>query len=196
MAPPNPRHIETKPPGPPPISPDIFAQTPAAGRVPSSDPTKPNRHILRPLEDYTEYEEELSLRIPENEWPQDFALQWVTQSVYGQPFLQHRARYERAGWVSVMVGEFDGKFDHHMPGGHEGEITNEGLVLMARSKAWNIKAKQNNIMRARQRVMIKEQQLRMGDLSGVTLAPDHPTAIRSNVVDRSLDTIAMPVPQK
>lgn len=151
---------------------------------------------MRPVEEYTEYEEELKLHIPKDMWPQDFSLQWVTHSVWGRPEYQHRARYERSGWVSVMVGEFDGRYDRFMPGGANGEIIQDGLVLMARPRSWSERATMNNVKRGRERVFIKEQQLRMGDLNGVTLAPDHPTAVRTNIVERTFDTVSMPVPQR
>lgn len=166
---------------------------PVSARVPEGDPTKPQRHILRPVEDYVEIDEESQLRIAKSEWPQHFALQWITESVWGQPFPQHRARAEKAGWVPVHQEDFDGKYrGRFMSADYEGEIKLDGLVLMARPQSWSDRA--NNIMKARaqQRVQIKEMQLRSGDLSGVTLSPDHPTAVRSNIVDRSIDTISVP----
>ena len=169
------------------------AGTAQAARAPDGDPTKPQRHILRPPEDYVEYEEESRLRIPRNEWPQHFALQWVTDSVWGQPMPQHRAHYEKAGWVPVHQEDFEGRYrGRFMTQGYEGEIKLDGLVLMARPQSWSDKALAIEQRRARQRVAIKEQQLRMGDLGGVTLSPDHPTAVRSNIIERSVDTIQVP----
>ena len=170
---------------------------PAPARAHDGNPTKPQRHILRPVEEYIEEEEEQRLRIPKSNWPQDFGLQWVTESVWGQPEMQHRARFERAGWVPVHQEDFEGRYRGQFhPRSYEGEIKCDGLVLMARPESWCQKARENDYNRARQRVTIKEQQLRMGDLSGVTLSPNHPTALRSNVIERSIDTVAMPVPSR
>lgn len=171
---------------------------PQPARVPAGDePQIRGRHVLRPVEEYTEYEEEQRLMIPKPMWPAGFDLLWVTESVWGMPEMQHRARFERAGWVAVHQEDFEARFRGMFhPAKYEGEIKCDGLVLMARSAAWSEKAKQNNINRARQRVFVKEQQLRQGALEGVTLGPQHPTALRSNVIERSMDTVSIPVPQK
>lgn len=153
----------------------------------------PSRHMLRPIEEYTEFEEENSLRIDRSLWPDGFALQWVTHSVYNQVQPQHRARFERQGWVSIMAHEFEGRYGRMFcPDGYEGEIMMDGLVLMARPQAWSDRAKALEQRRARERVQIKERQLLSGDLSRVTLASDHPTAVRSNLINRSLEPIAVP----
>lgn len=179
------------------MPPPMAATSPAPKRAPEGDPLKKPRHVLRPIEEYEEYEEESHLRIPQSEWPDGFALQWVTISVWNQPQPQNRSRFERQGWVSVHQDDFDGKFrGRFMPASYEGEITYDGLVLMARSRAWSEKARKLDEGRARQRVQIKEQQLRMGDLGGVTLDAGHRSAVASNIVNRSVETIAMPVPEK
>jgi hypothetical protein len=173
--------------------PPIISAGPAPKRAPEGPQLRPQRHILRPVEEYIEYEEESQLRIPRDEWPQHFALKWVTESVWGQPFPQVRARSEKAGWVPVHQEDFEGRYrGRFMPASYEGEIKLDGLVLMARPQTWSDKALQNDIRRAHQRVMIKEQQLRSGDLTGVTLSPQHPTALRTNVIERSIDTIQVP----
>jgi hypothetical protein len=45
-------------------------------------------------------------------------------------------------------------------------------------------------------VQIKERQITGGRLDGVTLSPDHPTALRYNSVGRSMETVSIPVPDK
>jgi hypothetical protein len=178
---------------------DAQSEVPAGRRVPSGDePTKgPPRHIVRPPEDYTEIDEEMVLQIGKHEFPAGFDFQWVTEAVWGRPELQHRARFERAGWIPVHNDDFENKFrGRWVPWEYQGEIKQDGLVLMARSMSWTIKARESEARRANQRVQIKEQQLRQGALEGVTLSPQHPTAVRSNIVERSIDTISMPVPNK
>jgi len=171
----------------------ISPHEPQPARAHDGNPTKPQRHILRSVEEYVEYDEESVLRIERSEWPQHFALKWVAESVWGQPFPQVRARSEKGGWVPVHQEDFDGKYrGRFMPAEIEGEIKMDGLVLMARPQSWNDEAERRMIRRAQQRVAIKELQLRSGDLSGVTLAPNHPTAVRSNVIERSIEQISVP----
>ena len=54
-------------------------------RVPDGETMRPQRHVLRPADEYSEYEEINELRIPRTIWPEGFSLQWVTESVWGQP---------------------------------------------------------------------------------------------------------------
>lgn len=181
-----------------------FMQAPAPdininpARVPDGAPTRPPRHVLRDVSEYVEYQEENRLHIPRHMIPDGFDLQWVTDSVWGRPEAQHRASFERQGWQSVLADDeigirLAGMF---VPAGSKGEIMVDGLVLMARPMAFTHRARSLERQRARERVQIKETQLRSGDLSGVTLAPDHPTAVRSNVIARSVDTVSMPVPDR
>jgi hypothetical protein len=170
------------------------AQRPAQ-RMDASAARPAPRHVLRDPADYIEWEEEQRLNIPRQLFPPDFDLQWVTQSVFNQPQLQHESRFRRQGWVPVRqddeIGErYRGMF---MPHSVEGEIVVDGLVLMARDKRWSDKARGIDMRRAAERVHIKESQLRQGALTGVTLDPQHKTALASNVVERSLDTIAIPL---
>lgn len=178
--------------------PDIVRETAEAARAPDSPGMRPaQRHVLRPVAEYAEFEEENRLYIPRAHFPDGFDIQFVTDSVWGRPETQHRARFERQGWVPVHQEDFDGRYrGMFMSSSIEGEIKVDGLVLMARSKSWSDKAREMDRKRARERVYIKENQLRSGDLNGVTLASDHPTAVRSNIVQRSMDTIAMPVPER
>lgn len=155
---------------------------------------KPPRHVLRPAEDYVELDEELKLHIPASLIPEGFDLQWVTDSVWGRPEKQHRARFERQGWLSVLA---DDEIGSRLKGlfvgaNEEGEIIMDGLVLMARPMAFTLRSRQLERKRAVERVQVKEHQLRTGNLNGITLETDHPTVLNSNVVRRSIDTIAVP----
>lgn len=137
----------------------------------------------------------MRLHIPRHLFPDGFDLQWVTESVFGQPQPAHRARFERSGWVSVMADEFDGRYGKMFaPDGTTGEIKQDGLVLMARSKAWSDKARRLDQRRAGERVQIKVQQLRAGALDKVSLAPDHPEVVRRNVINTSIEPISISVP--
>jgi hypothetical protein len=73
------------------------------------------------------------LRIPPHMIPEGMSLQWVTNTVLGQPVQQHRAQFEKKGWTPVHQEDFDARFDGmFMQKGADGEINYEGLVLMAR----------------------------------------------------------------
>ena len=132
------------------------------------------------------------LRIDPALIPEGFALQWVTDSVYGQSMSQHRSKFERKGWTPVHQEDFDGAFDGlFMPKGASGEIMNEGLVLMARPKEFNDKAKRMDHRRAIEQVHIKEQALRGGDIP-ISLDARHATALQTNKIGKSYERLPIP----
>ena len=132
------------------------------------------------------------LRIDPSLVPQGFALQWVTDSVYGQSMAQHRSNFERKGWTPVHQEDFDGVFDGmFMPKGAPGEIMNEGLVLMARPKEFSDKAKRADYRRALEQVAIKEQALRGGDIP-ISLDARHSSALQTNKIGKSYERLPIP----
>lgn len=145
-------------------------------------------------EDMGDFEEETPdrLRIDPKLIPDGMSLQWVTETVYGQPVPQRRALFEKRGWTPVHSEDFDGRFDGMFtPKGSQGEINMEGLVLMARPKTMTEKAKLADKQRAREQVFIKEQALRGGDMP-VSLDAQHPTAVRSNKINKTIERIEIP----
>ena len=125
--------------------------------------------------------------------PDGMDMQWVTDSVLGQPFAEHRAGFERRGWTPVHPEDFDGQFDGMFsPKGSKGEIRLEGQVLMARPMHLSMKARQRDRRAALEQVAIKEAALTGGDLSGVTLDTTHETALRSNRIKKSVERITIP----
>jgi hypothetical protein len=124
--------------------------------------------------------------------PSGFALQWVTDSVYGQNMAQHRMKFEQKGWTPVHQEDFDGVFNGmFMPKGKEGEIMNEGLVLMARPKEFSDKAKRQDHRKAIEQVAIKEQALRGGDIQ-IPLDSRHPSALGTNRISKSFERLPIP----
>lgn len=124
--------------------------------------------------------------------PENMSLQWVTDSVLGQPQPQRRAQFERRGWTPVHPQDFDGRFDGKFtPVGSTSEINVDGLVLMARPIEFTNQARKRERARAIEQVRIKEQALRGGDLP-VTLDASHPSAVRSNVINRTMERIQIP----
>lgn len=135
------------------------------------------------------------LRISKDLIPPGMDLQWVTDSVYGQPMPQHRAEFEKRGWTPVHQEDFDGQFNGMwMTKDDPGEIKVDGLTLMARPLEISRKAKQLDKQRALERVQIKERELKGGNLPGVTLDANHPNAVRSNMINRSMDGAFVPMP--
>ena len=124
--------------------------------------------------------------------PEGMALMWVTDAVRGMAMPQHRGSFERKGWTPVHQSDFDGQFNGmFMPRDREGEILVDGLVLMARPKELSDRARKLDQMRAREQVNIKEQSLRGGDIN-TSLDSRHPTALRSNTINKSFERISVP----
>lgn len=132
------------------------------------------------------------LHIPPHMVPEGMSLQWVTDSVLGQPFPQHRAGFEKKGWTPVHQEDFDGQLDGmFMPKGTDGEIKMTGMTLMARPKELTDRAKRKDLRDAREQVAVKEQALRGGDLP-VSLDTQHPSALGSNRINKSIERIQIP----
>lgn len=114
--------------------------------------------------------------------------QWITSTIYGQPQTQRLARFQRQGWTPVPASRHDGMF---MPRGYQGYIEVDGLMLHERSKKISDMAKLHELKKARGQIRAKEVQLLGGDV-GTTLDSQHPTALRSNRINKSYEKIPIP----
>lgn len=131
-------------------------------------------------------------RIPQEDIPEGFDLQWVAVSVYGQPLTQERGQFERQGWTPVHQEDFDGLFNgRFMPKNTEGEINVGGQVLMARPLELTKKARARELKLAREQVQIKERAIYGGDIPGVSGA-DHPSTRNVNRIARDYERIQVP----
>jgi len=110
------------------------------------------------------------------------ALGWKVQSVFGQEQRQAKSVAQRNGWQYVEPGE--------IPGINVTEV--DGLALMARPTSVHRKAKELEERQARARIKTMEYRHGIGDLPGVSLAPDHPTARQFNHHRRSVERIEIP----
>lgn len=170
---------------------------PAMEREPMREPVKTQNLKMRAAPNWEDVDPNAidspdRLRIDPSLIPDGMSAQWVTSTVIGQPVSQHRAEFERKGWTPVHQSDFDGQFDGlFMPKGAEGEITQEGLVLMVRPAEMTRKAQLADKKKAYDQVRIKEQALTGGDI-GVTLDSRHQTAIGSNKINRSMERIEIP----
>ena len=132
------------------------------------------------------------LRIDPALVPEGMSLQWVTESVYGQPQPQRRATFEKGGWTPVYQDDFDGQLDGmFMPKGVDGEIKMEGLVLMARPEQMTMAAKRREKRQANEQVAIKEAALTGGDIN-TSLDSQHPSAVRFNHINKTRERIVIP----
>lgn len=116
-------------------------------------------------------------------------LQWVTDSVLGQPAAQVRMSFEINGWEPVtpdMWGAlFDGMFTKR---GHTGEINYEGLVLMWRPMYMSDEARAEDAAARNNALLAQQNMIKGGQIPGMSsgFEPDHPTAIGRNVFSRSV----------
>jgi hypothetical protein len=124
--------------------------------------------------------------------PDGMSFQWVTDSVYGQQMPQHRAKFEKRGWTPIHQQDFENVFDGmFMPKGMEGEIKVDGMVLMTRPEEMTRKAKIMEQRQAQEAIRIKEQALTGGDLN-ISLDSQHPSAIRTNRINKTMERIQVP----
>jgi hypothetical protein len=133
------------------------------------------------------------LHIPRDMIPEGMDLQWVTTEVCGQAVPQHTALFTRKGWTPVHPEDFGGRFDGMFTArGDNGPIQMGGLVLMARPIELTKKARAKDKAAAREQVAIKEAALGAGNLEGVTLDAQHPSALKTNRISRSWERIEVP----
>lgn len=134
------------------------------------------------------------LHIPQEIIPDGIDLQWVTDSVLGQPAMQTRIAFEVNAWEPVLPSMFDGRFDGmFMPKGHKGEINVDGLVLMWRPMELTMEARAEERQAARGAVVAQEAKLRGGNLDGVTLDTQH-ASVRANTRLTREIIPGMPIP--
>lgn len=132
--------------------------------------------------------------IPQEMIPPDTDLQWVTDSIHGEPTPQIRQGFEINGWRPVTSDMFGGRFDGmFMPKGHKGEINVMGEVLMERPLELTIEARQEQYGEAVRAKTRTEATLRNGELPGVRFDTQHPSARK--VTSISHERVQMPIPE-
>lgn len=119
----------------------------------------------------------------------DSDLQWVTDSILGQPAQQKRMSYEQNGWEAVTPDMFGGVFDGmYTRKGHTGEIEYEGLILMYRPMELTQEAQAEE---AAARIGAMEAQRSMvlnGNIPGLGNGMEsmHPTAANKQTFSRTV----------
>jgi hypothetical protein len=108
------------------------------------------------------------LHIPQEMIPDGIDLQWVTDSVLGQPAVQDRMSYEVNAWEPVTPDMFDARFDGiFMPKGHKGEINVGGLVLMWRPLELTLEARAEERQAANMQIRTETNKMITGQVDGV-----------------------------
>lgn len=135
--------------------------------------------------------------IPQEMIPEGIDLQWVTDTVYGQPDIQARQSFEINGWRPVTPqmwgGRFEGMFTKP---GHTGEINVMGSVLMERPMELTLEARAEEASQAVNARVAAENKLRGGNIDGISERFDaqHPTAKKITRVGRDGERIQLQVP--
>lgn len=136
------------------------------------------------------------LFIPRELIPDGTDLQWIAIEVNGQPFPQERVQYEQNGWRAVTPDMFGGRFDgRFMPKGYRGEIVVGGQVLMERPLELTLEARAEERRAAQNARGTQERRLLAGQLDGVTLDTQHPTARANTSLTRTVEA-GIPVPDQ
>lgn len=153
--------------------------------------TEPRRQRLQK---YGEGQDRFS--IPRELIPAGTDLQWVVYEILGQPAPQERIKFERNGWRAVTADQFDRRFDGmFMPKGSKEEIRVEGQVLMERPMELTMEAREEERQAALSAVGVQERRLQSGQLDGVTLDTQHPTARANTRLTRTVEA-GIPVPDQ
>lgn len=120
---------------------------------------------------------------------QGIDLQWVTDSILGQPSPQSRMAFEINAWEPVTPDMFDGVFEGMFTRvGHKGEINYEGLVLMWRPMELSIESRAEE-SKARHGAMEAQRNMVMnGVIPGLspTFDANHPSALSRNTFKREV----------
>lgn len=127
--------------------------------------------------------------------PEGVRLQWVTSEVLGQPAVGVRQSYEVNYWEPVTGDMFGARFDGMFhPKGYKGEINMGGLVLMWRPKELSDEAEAEQREAALQPLRTMDFKLKLGDIDGVSLPTDHPSARNNTYLKREMHA-PIPVPK-
>jgi hypothetical protein len=126
--------------------------------------------------------------------PAELSFRWVRIAINGQPDPMNRANAERTRWQPVFPWYFNGALDGlYAARGDTKEISYDGtLVLMARRQEITDRARAVELKRAREQLLAKEMQFTGGGLEGVSLDASHPSAVKSNRINKSFERIEVP----
>lgn len=151
----------------------------------------PKKNTIRVDEAQQERLEEESdmLFVPPELIPEGMRYNWKTLSVFGQQQSRRFGRFQATGWEPVPASRHPGLFT---PKDYDGFIEYDGLVLMEKPEELCLRSEAREFMKARDQVQTKEQQLRGGDLKGVSLDTQHRSALRSNKIVKSYEKFEAP----
>lgn len=162
-------------------------QTPVRGEAEASAPKKVRLRKNMAMKSQTDLPTDI-LRVVNETYEAD--LQWVTDSVLGQPTAAMRQQFEINAWEPVTADMFGGVLDGiYSRKGSGGEIHYEGLVLMWRPMELTLEARAEERAASYGALEAQARMLKTGQLPGHFAAgfdTQHPTALSRNVVSRSV----------
>jgi hypothetical protein len=130
--------------------------------------------------------------IAEDERPEGMDIAWITHSVIGQEMTQFRSGAIERGWRPVYGQDFDGLYDGRwLPKGAPGEITVDGMTLMARPIQISRLARERERRMAEDVIRTKEQSWKGGSAMRASGA-DHASARGYNRIAKSYERINIP----
>jgi hypothetical protein len=112
-------------------------------------------------------------------------LQWVTTHVFGQEQTRNIKNHTDAGWTFVEAEDDLARWLGVAP-------VCEGLQLMARSVKTDDEAREHERRKAASVVATKREGLIDGNIPGVSLDSRHPSARRTNKINRTYERITIP----
>lgn len=134
-------------------------------------------------------EESDMLFVPPELIPEGMRYNWKTLSVFGQQQNRRFGRFQATGWEPVPASRHPGLFT---PKDYDGFIEYDGLVLMEKPEELCLRSEAREFIKAREQVQTKEQQLRGGDIRGVSLDTQHRSALQSNKINKSYERFQAP----
>jgi hypothetical protein len=170
------------------INPSVTKQPKQASMVSPVKPPKPVK-VDTPKTTAQQYLEEESdmLYVPPEIVPPGMRYNWKTFSVLGQPQARRYGRFQMTGWEPVPAERHPGMWT---PKGYKGNIEMDGLVLMEKSEEACQAHEAREERKALAQVQAKEQQLRGGNLDGVTMDTQHRSV--HNKVGKSYERLDVP----
>ena len=131
--------------------------------------------------------------ISPNDIPEGVELQWVRWSSMGKADDPNVQAKTQAGWRPVCHGDIDGRFDNRYDNKKDGEpLTVDGsLGLFWMPKELYAKIKAREYKEARERVILKERDLKGGGMN-VSLDATHPSAVSTNRIGKSFERLDIP----
>jgi hypothetical protein len=160
----------------------------------AKDPSRIRQGSIRDLSEWDDmtYQPQAATSrfdVPPEIVPDGIEYQWNTSEIFSQPMTQRMAGWQKQGWRPVPAERHPGRWT---PIGAAGDIVVDGLMLCERPKAWCDRAREHERRAARAQIEAKKAQFKGGDIPGVSLDAQHPSALRTNTIRSEYQRITVP----